>query len=358
MSLALEVVREFGAALLVPGTYDPRRNSYLLFGLAWGLPVPLLSTLLGYRPPVRAPFGGPLDQWWLLELFLWLHPVFFAVVFGALGTIRHHKNIRIRELLEEVRADNDRLARANAELQEMDRVRDEFLGNVTHELRTPLVTLLGYVDMLRQDRLGPTTEPQQRALGVMHGNALRLQRQIEDLLSAQRDLSPRVQLDLQPQPLPALVEEVVARHRPALEARQLELAVEPSVPELTLVGDRERLISVLDNLMGNAVKFSDPGGRITLRFGEPEDGLLPVEIEDQGCGIPPSAQDRIFERFRQADGSIRRRYGGSGLGLALVRAALAVHGCNITVRSSPGEGACFRFELPLRDPTAPALETP
>lgn len=356
--MALDVVREFGAAMLVPGTYDPRRNSYLLFGLAWGLPVPLLSTLLGYRPPVRMPFSGPVDPWWALELFLWLHPVFFAVVFGALGTIRHKKNQRIEELLAEVRADNDRLAHANAELQEMDRVRDEFLGNVTHELRTPLVTLRGYVDMLKQARLGPITDAQGRALEVMHSNGVRLQRQIEALLSAQRDLSPRVQLQVERIALPGLMDEVVGRHRPGLDSGELSLVIEPAVPELVLVGDRERLLSVLDNLLGNAVKFSEPGGRITLRFKEPVDGQLPVSIEDQGPGIPLAAQDHIFERFRQADGSIRRRYGGSGLGLALVRAALAVHGCNIAVRSSPGEGACFRFQLPLRDPTVQDVETP
>ncbi len=356
--MALEVVREFGAALLVPDTYDPRRNSYLLFGLAWGLPVPLLSTLLGYRPASSLPLAGPVDAWWLLELFLWLHPLFFAVVFGALGTIRHRKTVRIGELLDEVRADNDRLARLNAELQEMDRVRDAFLGSVTHELRTPLVTLRGYTDMLRQERLGPVVAKQRRALEVMASNTQRLQRQIEDLLSAQRDLADHVQLDVAPVPLPALVEEVVARHRPTSEARKLELILAPEPPALVLQGDRERLVTVLDNLLGNAVKFSEPGGRIELRFGAPRDGRLPVEIEDQGCGIPLEAQDLVFERFRQADGSIRRRYGGSGLGLALVRAALAVHGCTIAVHSAPGEGACFRFQLPLRDPRNDHPEQP
>ncbi len=356
--MPLEVVKEFGSALLVAETYDPRRNSYLLFGMAWGLPVPLLSTLLGLRPPARLPFSGPLDVWFVLELFLWLHPVFFAVVFGALGTIRHRKTVRIRELLDEVQADNERLAKLNAELTEMDRIKDEFLGNVTHELRTPLVTLRGYVDMLSQERLGPVVDTQRRALEVMAGNTQRLQRQIEDLLSAQRDLRPQAQLDLRPLPLRPLIDEVVAEHCPALDERSIRLELLPGVPQLDLVGDRVRLLSVLDNLIGNAVKFSEPGGTIRLRFGEPRDGQLPVEIEDEGCGIALDAQEHIFERFRQADGSIRRRYGGSGLGLALVRAALAVHGCTISVRSAPGEGATFRFQLPLRAPSTFETESP
>ncbi len=356
--MALDVVREFGSALLVADTYNPRRNSYLLFGLAWGLPVPLLSGILGLRPPAHGlAFQGPVDLWWLLDLTLWLHPVFFAVVFGALGTIRHSKTVRIQELLAEVRADNDRLARVNAELQELDRVRDEFLGNVTHELRTPLVTLRGYVDMLRQQRLGPVVDAQQRALEVMAANGKRLQSQIEDLLSAQRNLSNHTQLEPVQVPLRPLMDEVVARHRPALEARSLRLELLPEPPDLSLVGDRERLLEVLHNLLGNAIKFSEPGGRIQLRFGEPDEDLLPVEIEDEGCGISLDAQDHIFERFRQADGSIRRRYGGSGLGLALVRAGLAVHGCSVSVRSSLGHGACFRFQLPLRDPTSTPMDT-
>ena len=349
--MALEVVREFGSALWVADTYDPRRNSYLLFGMAWGLPVPLLSLVLGHRPTVSGFFAGPLDIWWLVELVLWLHPLFFAVVFGALGTIRLRKTVRIQELLAEVQADNDRLARVNAELEELDRVRDEFLSNVTHELRTPLVTLRGYVDMLRQGRLGPVVPNQLRALEVMGGNCVRLGRQIEDLLSAQRDLRQQQQLESVAIPLPALLDEVVARHRPGLDEGSLHLELLPSVPDVALCGDRTRLLSVLDNLLGNAVKFSEPDGRIEIRFGEPKAGVLPVEIHDQGCGIALDAQDHIFERFRQADGSIRRRYGGSGLGLALVRAALAVHGCSISVRSSPGNGACFRFQLPLQNRT-------
>jgi signal transduction histidine kinase len=352
-AVSAEVVREFLSALVARETYDPRRNTYILFGLLWGLPIPLLGLLLESHVSHVAGTTVTLDTLWHpLHIVLGLHPLFFAVLFGALGTIRLRKTARINDLVERLAHEVKRLAIANADLKELDRLKDEFLGNVTHELKTPLVTIRGYTEMLQGRRLGDLDEKQLRAIEVVRRNALRLQDQIERLLACSRNREHLDRLRRARVPLAGLLQEVEERHHPTAEAKGVRLAVERPAAELALWGDRARLVEVLDNLVANALKFTDAGGVVTLRFGEPAGARLPAEVVDTGCGIPPDAVDHIFDRFRQADGSIRRTYGGSGLGLAIVRSNLEAHGCGVRVESQPGRGARFVFELPLASANA------
>lgn len=352
-SVSAEVIREFLSALVARETYNPRRNTYILFGLLWGVPIPLLGVLLELH--VSHVSGTPVtldDLWHPLHIVLALHPFFFAVLFGALGTIRLRKTARIEDLVEKLAHEIKRLARANADLQELDRLKDEFLGNVTHELKTPLVTIRGYAEMMESGRLGPLSDKQARAIEVVRRNTLRLQEQIERLLACSRNRERLDRLVRRKVPLPDLLREVEERHLPTADSRGVTLTIARPGADLVLWGDRERLLEVLDNLVSNAVKFTESGGRVDVRFGPPVGSRLPAEVSDTGCGIPKEALEYIFDRFRQADGSIRRTYGGSGLGLAIVRSNLEAHGCGVRVESEPGTGARFLFELPLASPDA------
>ena len=351
----LAIVREFFSALLSRETYDPRRNAYILFGLLWGLPVPVVGVLIDFHVAAEAgidrSFGDLLFE--PLHIFLALHPLFFAVVFGALGTIRRRMATRIQDLLDRLAEKVQRLSRANADLRDLDRLKDEFLGNATHELKTPLVTLRGYAQMLDSERLGPLDPRQKGATKVMRRNAKRLQEQIDRLLAVSRSQTRLRELRVEDVPLAALVAEASDRSRPSAEVKDVDFAAR--LPERVVVvrGDRLRLAEVLDNLLSNAIKFTESGGSVCLRFGEPDRDRLPAEVVDTGCGIPPEAHERIFDRFRQADDSVRDKYGGSGLGLAIVRSNLEAHGCSIRVESARGWGAKFQFELPLAPEAAP-----
>lgn len=340
-----DAMREFVSALSAPETYAPLRNPYILFGFLWGIPVPLLGVLLhvqgGESHFSRALAAEPL--FW----FLLLHPPVFAIVFGAMGTVRLRQITRIEGLLREREAEMQRLREAHDELQQLGRLKDEFLGAVTHELKTPLVTIRGYAQMLEHGRLGAVSDQQRHVLGVMQRNCQRLQQQIDLLLSASRNQRPALELQAAAVPLAELVDEVLERHRPA--ALQKGVRLEHELPPLpvSLWGDAGQLMEVLDNLLGNAIKFTESGGRVHLRCEPPSGNRMAAEVSDTGCGIEADAQPHVFERFRQADGSIRRRYGGSGLGLAIARENLAAHGCSIRVESAPGQGSRFCFSLPV-----------
>jgi signal transduction histidine kinase len=343
-----DAMREFVSALRAPETYAPLRNPYILFGFLWGIPVPLLGVLLLHQDGREAHFSPALAAEPLFW-FLLLHPPVFAVVFGAMGTVRLRQITRIEGLLREREAEMQRLRDAHDELQQLGRLKDEFLGAVTHELKTPLVTIRGYAQMLEHGRLGPISDQQKHVLEVMQRNCLRLQQQIDLLLSASRNQRPVLELQAAAVPLAELVDEVLERHRPA--ALQKGVQLEHDLPPLpvSLWGDAGQLMEVLDNLLGNAIKFTEGGGRVRLHCKAPSGNRLDAEVSDTGCGIEVDAQPHVFERFRQADGSIRRRYGGSGLGLAIARENLAAHGCAIRVESVPGQGARFLFSLPVQE---------
>ncbi len=340
-----EVVPEFLSALVARTTYQPGRNTYILFGLFWGLPVPILGYLIERH-------GGPPRSWFdllgdPLHIFLALHPIFFAIVFGALGTIRMRKMARIQTLLDRRAEQVQLLSRANADLRELDRLKDEFLSNVTHELKTPLVTMRGYTEMLISGRLGELNPKQRKASEVMERNASRLQEQIDRILSAGRDRKALQGIEKKETPLNDVVLESIDRHTPAAEAKGVTLQAQLPRVAVMIWGDHERLVEVFGNLLSNAIKFTERGGRVWIGLGEPEGRLIPVEVGDTGCGIPDDAREHIFDRFRQADGSIRRRFGGSGLGLAIVRHNLELHGSTIRLDSAEGAGSRFRFDLPL-----------
>jgi signal transduction histidine kinase/DNA-binding response OmpR family regulator len=269
----------------------------------------------------------------------------------------NHMTDRLRENIEQLEESNKKLAGVNEELKELDRMKSDLLANVSHELRTPLTAIKGYTDYILERKLGAITDKQEKGLVVVQRNLDRLSRSIDALLDFSRMDMGRIALSIQPFSLQALVEQIHTTVRSELERKRLTFVadVEPGLP--AVIADREKLSAVLENLVINAIKFTPEGGRITVGgtrnavpAGRPS---AEIRVADSGIGIPDDQIGRIFNRFHQVDGSSTRRFGGVGLGLAIVKSILEAHGSPITVESKPGEGATFRFTLPLVEKTEP-----
>ena len=337
---------------IIPSRYswNLRQNPYARFGLLWGVPVPVFSLLIDLLarglPPTPANIAlllraNPL-QWFFL-----LHPLFFAGIFGAMGHLRLQRDAEIRRLITSLRDKVRQLDQANQDLGQLEVLKSEFVSNVTHELKTPLVTVRGYCEMLLKGRLGPLADTQRKALETMSRNVHRLLGMIQDILQfghlkQQGELTlSRVRFNVV-----ELAQRLAADFEPLLAERRQALEFEMTGRVIEAVADREQIAHVLSNLISNACKFTPPEGRITIAVREIRSGAVRVEVRDTGPGIPPDEHGVVFERFRQADGSQRRRFGGTGLGLAIVREILQAHGTSIQLASRVGEGSRFWFELP------------
>jgi signal transduction histidine kinase len=235
------------------------------------------------------------------------------------------------------------LTEAYDELKESDRLKDELVQNLSHELRTPLTFVKGYVDLLMAGEMGLLNNEQQEALLIVSDKTNEITRLIDDIITLQRIDTGNLQL--LPQSLTELIRTSVAGHR--LVANKKGLVIEYVLPESSAVVpmDKGRVNQVLDNLIGNAIKFSPDGGMIVVNLEEYKDEVL-VSITDQGIGLPPDKQERIFDRFYQIDGSSRRRFGGTGLGLAIVKRIVEAHNGRIWVESAVDQGSVFNFTLP------------
>ncbi|WP_395853693.1 ATP-binding protein [Cystobacter fuscus] len=243
----------------------------------------------------------------------------------------------------------ERLARHEAE--SASRMKDEFLSTLSHELRTPLTSILGWAQLLRTRAM--SEDKRQRALETIERNA-RVQTQlIEDLLDISRIVTGKMRLEVRPvEPLPVL-EAALDAVRPAAEARGIRLALRVAPDMGTLLVDAERLQQVVWNLLTNAIKFTPSGGQVVVRLDRGE-GEARLEVEDTGQGIEPSFLPHVFERFRQADSSTTRTHGGLGLGLAIVRHVVEMHGGSVSAHSEGrGRGSTFRVVLPLTPSGAP-----
>lgn len=248
-----------------------------------------------------------------------------------------------------------------AEEREANRVKDEFLATLSHELRTPLNAILGWTQLLRMEagRAGAEgvsspaiADPQEVAHGleVIERNARSQTKLIEDLLDVSRITTGKMRLNVRRVPLAAIARAAADAARPGLESREitLELSVDPSLDEVRIAGDPDRLQQVFWNLLSNAIKFTPAGGRITCRVERDGDASLRVRLTDSGAGISPSFLPFVFDRFRQADSSSTRQHGGLGIGLTVVRHIVELHGGTVTADSAgEGQGATFIVTLPL-----------
>ncbi|HET8645529.1 MAG TPA: HAMP domain-containing sensor histidine kinase, partial [Vicinamibacteria bacterium] len=255
-----------------------------------------------------------------------------------------HEMAIARELAERAGAalDNARLYR---EAQQANRVKDEFLATLSHELRTPLNAIVGWTHLLRTGGLdSPTT---QRALATIERNA-RLQSQlIADILDVSRIVSGKLRIESEPVDLSGVVAAALDAVRPSAEAKGVRLAADLPPAGIAVLGDAGRLQQVAQNLLQNAVKFTDRGGEVHAAL-RPSGRALELVVRDTGAGIAADFLPHVFERFRQGDSSTTRPHGGLGLGLAITRHLVEVHGGSVEAASDgAGRGATFTVRLPL-----------
>jgi signal transduction histidine kinase/DNA-binding response OmpR family regulator len=263
-------------------------------------------------------------------------------------TTELQQEINERKQAEEERARmliREQAARAEAEAA--NRTKDEFLATLSHELRTPLTAILGWSHLLQTNKFDEKSSA--RALETIERNARSQSQLIDDLLDVSRIITGKLRLDVIPLELVSIIEAVAESARPAADAKtiQIEVALDKSASQV--LGDATRLQQVIWNLFTNAVKFTPEGGRVEVRL-ERSDKYAQIIVSDSGQGINPQFLPVIFDRFRQADGSTTRKHGGLGLGLAIARHLVEMHGGTINAHSDgKNQGATFTVTLPINN---------
>ncbi|MGC9356569.1 MAG: PAS domain-containing sensor histidine kinase [Anaerolineae bacterium] len=248
-------------------------------------------------------------------------------------------------LLSEVRRHAEELSAAVSRLEELDRLKSQFIQNVSHELRTPLALIRGYAEMLNTNQLGKVRPEQRKPVSIIARRARMLGDLVEDItliLEAEANPPPTRPVRLDELTRAAGEDFSVAAARTGIK---LHTTIESDLPPV--LGSPTYLRRILDNLIGNALKFTKEGGEIYLRLERLDAKYAILEVEDTGVGIPEDHLNRIFDRFYQVDGSARRRYGGVGLGLALVKEIVEVFGGQVHVESEVGCGSTFTIILPF-----------
>ena len=252
------------------------------------------------------------------------------------------RRIRVEEAL---RRSEIALRERAIEAEGLNRTKDEFLATVSHELRTPLNAILGWSSLLRGR--GADREAQ-KGLEVIHRNALSQARLIDDILDVSRIITGKLLLETKPADLAAIAAEAVEAARPSATAKNIEIDLTRPAEGSFLEADPDRLRQVVWNLVSNAVKFTGRGGSVRIVI-ERRDSQLALTVVDTGSGIEPAFLPHVFDRFRQADSSTTRATSGLGLGLAIVRHIVELHGGTVAAFSEGlGKGASFTIQLPIR----------
>lgn len=249
------------------------------------------------------------------------------------------------ELEQKVLERTEALAKANDALREADRRKDEFLSTLGHELRNPLAPILNALEIIRLSGNNPDAVAHQRER--LERQVRQMVRLVDDLLDVSRVTTGKLRLNPEPIILQDVFDAALDISRPLIEKARLVLKVQlPSEP-VELLGDRVRLAQVFSNLLNNAAKYTEPGGRVTVTASRTDGGVV-VAVRDTGVGIAPEVLPRVFELFTQVDRNLNRSQGGLGVGLALVRRFVELHGGTVSARSDGlGKGAEFTVELPM-----------
>jgi len=358
------IMRASGAARTIGGSRVLRRHFFHAFPFQTNNEEeehPVLAALRGRttagREMTLAVSGRPVQS------FLCTAAPLLDETTKILGCVVALVDISDRKRVEAARSallDAERAARASAEharseAEASSRAKDEFLATVSHELRTPLNAMLGWSQLLTNNTL--PADKLEHAFEVIQRNVLAQSRLVEDLLDVSRIVSGQMRLDVRPVEPIRVVSAAIESAKPALEAKHIQLEVDLDVNAGQILGDATRVQQIVWNLLSNATKFTDKNGKITVRVAR-VDGSVEIVVSDTGQGIDPEFLPFVFDRFRQADGSFARRHGGLGLGLAIARHLVELHGGTIKVESAgPNCGSHFVVRLPYAGSRNSSVQT-
>lgn len=273
------------------------------------------------------------------------------------AAIRNAKLLEdLKQTLDEATQAREKLHAANEELKSLDEMKTNLLSNVSHELRTPLVAVMGYTDMVLNGKAGPITDTQREYLEITLRNVEKLVSLIENLLDFSRLHKGAEDLVFTRFDLLDCIRASIQSVKPVADGRKIKIRLTvfdaggSEIQHPVMVeGDKGKLGQVFNNLLANAVKFNRNDGEVTVNV-ETRKDTVHISVVDTGIGIPEEALDKIFSRFYQCDASSTRKYGGTGIGLAIAQDIVRLHGSRINVTSKVGEGSTFRFTLPLYTP--------
>lgn len=328
---------------LTPEMLVPRMGEYLIHkGL---ISAESLQRALAYQQEATAKGNSMLLGQALIELALIERADLDQAVTEQIIQLRSALQATNRTLERRVAERTEELQKALERVSELSQLKANFVSNISHELRTPLTHIKGYVELLVTGSLGPLTEEQRHALQVSQQSTGRLEVLIEDLILF--SLASRGELSILHEnvDLRRLVKLAVKSATDKANERgvSLNVIVDEDVPPVQ--ADAQKISWVLSQLLDNGIKFTPSGGRVVVTVNREGDNLVIVSVTDTGIGIPSTRLEDIFEPFHQLDGSSTRRYGGTGLGLSLVRQIVEAHGSMIEVQSIEGRGSTFKFPL-------------
>ena len=254
-----------------------------------------------------------------------------------------------KQAMERLKEYAAELERANKELRRLDEIKSEFVAVASHELRTPLATIKNAIQLLLQRKTGEINENQERFLSLAEKNINRLTNILNSLLDLSKIESGRIGLNFEEINLRDPIEFILSSFKPQVDGKSIQIKMEVEKDLPSVYGDRERIIQILINLVGNAIKFTPEGGTIYVSA-KPYDGdgnMVAVSVRDSGIGIPEDQLGKVFEKFFQVEESLRRSVGGTGLGLAITKGLVEAHHGKIWVESELEKGSTFTFTLPV-----------
>ncbi|HJR82211.1 MAG TPA: ATP-binding protein [Anaerolineales bacterium] len=328
---------------LTPEMLVPRMGEYLIQkGL---ISAESLQTALNYQQEATAKGNSILLGQALMDLKLLERADLDQAVTEQIIQLRSALQAANRTLERRVEERTAELQKALERVSELSQLKANFVSNISHELRTPLTHIKGYIELLITESLGSITDEQRHALQVSQQSTGRLEALIEDLILF--SLASRGELSILHEnvDLRRLVNLSIKAYASKAEERgvSLNVIIDENVPPVQ--ADPQKIAWVLNQLLDNGIKFTPSGGRVMVGVQREGENLVIVSVTDTGIGIPPNRLADIFEPFHQLDGSSTRRYGGTGLGLSLVRQIIEAHGSMIEVQSIEGRGSTFRFPL-------------